>query len=50
VSTTLPLFEWARASQTSNIPYLFALSSIVLAVSLPLISTIIWILFQRAEG
>jgi ABC-type spermidine/putrescine transport system permease subunit II len=49
VSTTLPLFEWAQASsQTSNIPYLFALSSILLVVSLPLTSTIVWVLL-RAE-
>jgi len=49
VSTTLPLFEWAQAStQTSNIPYLFALSTIVLSISLPLITVMTWILFKKA--
>ena len=50
VTTTLPLFEWAQATtQTSNIPFLFALSSVTLAVSLPLISVTTWILFRRAS-
>ena len=57
VTTTLPLFEWAQATtQTSNIPFLFALSSVTLAVSLPLISVTTWILsaapvtVSREEG
>lgn len=50
VTTTLPLFEWAQATtQTSNIPFLFALSSVTLAVSLPLISVTTWILFRHAS-
>jgi ABC-type spermidine/putrescine transport system permease subunit II len=50
VTTTLPLFEWAQATtQTSNIPFLFALSSVTLAVSLPLISVTTWILFRRTS-
>jgi ABC-type spermidine/putrescine transport system permease subunit II len=50
VSTTLPLFEWTQASsQTSNVPYLFALSSIILVVSLPVVSAMMWILFRRAQ-
>jgi len=49
VTTTLPLFEWSEAStQTSNIPYLFALNSIVLVISLPMISAMTWVLFRRA--
>ncbi len=43
-TTTLPLFEWGQAAaQTSSIPYLFAMSSIFVAVTLPLI---FW-LFRR---
>ena len=50
VATTLPLFEWAQAaSQTSSIPYLFALSTVILSVSLPLIGVVTWALFRRAE-
>jgi ABC-type spermidine/putrescine transport system permease subunit II len=50
VTTTLPLFEWAQATtQTSNIPFLFALSSLTLAVSLPLISVTTWVLFRSAS-
>jgi ABC-type spermidine/putrescine transport system permease subunit II len=45
VATTLPLFEWAQAA----IPYLFALSTVILSVSLPLIGVVTWALFRRAE-
>jgi ABC-type spermidine/putrescine transport system permease subunit II len=47
VATTLPLFEWTQASsQTSNVPYLFALSTIILLISFPIISMMMWVLFR----
>jgi len=57
VTTTMPLFEWAQAaSQTSSIPYLFGLSTVILSVSLPLIGVVTWLRsanrkdnFQRTE-
>jgi ABC-type spermidine/putrescine transport system permease subunit II len=50
VATTLPLFEWTQASsQTSNVPYLFALSTIILGSSFPMISIMMWVLLRPSE-
>ena len=47
-STTLPVFEWAQAtSHTSSVPLIYALSSLMLIISLGLISVAFWYLFAR---
>ena len=51
VSTTLPIFEWAQATaQTSNVPFLFALSTIIMTISLPVTAVTFWFLFRRGPG
>lgn len=50
-STTLPLYEWAQASaHTSNVPLVFALSTLILAFSFVIISVSFWLVFGRAEA
>jgi ABC-type spermidine/putrescine transport system permease subunit II len=49
--TTLPLYVWAQASShTSNVPLIYALSTIVLLVSLVVITGAFWLLFARGEA
>jgi ABC-type spermidine/putrescine transport system permease subunit II len=49
--TTLPLYIWAQASShTSNVPLIYALSTLVLLVSLAVITSAFWLLFARGEG
>ena len=49
--TTLPLYVWAQASShTSNVPLIYALSTVVLLVSLAVITSAFWLLFARGEA
>jgi ABC-type spermidine/putrescine transport system permease subunit II len=49
-STTLPLYEWAQASaHTSNVPLVFALSTLILIFSIVVISGAFWLLFGRGN-
>jgi hypothetical protein len=49
--TTLPLYVWAQASShTSNVPLIYALSTVVLLVSLVVITGAFWLLFARGEA
>jgi ABC-type spermidine/putrescine transport system permease subunit II len=48
--TTMPLWNWIMASsQQSQVPIIFALSTIVLAVVLPLLAGVFWLLFARMD-
>jgi ABC-type spermidine/putrescine transport system permease subunit II len=46
--TTMPVWNWVMAaSQQSQVPIIFALATIILAITLPLLSAFFWILFVR---
>lgn len=48
--TTMPVWNWAMASsQQSQVPIIFALATIVLVVSLPLLAGAFWLLFARLD-
>lgn len=48
LTTTMPVYNWEMAaSQQSQVPILFSLSTLVLAVTLPAIGYFFWILFSR---
>jgi ABC-type spermidine/putrescine transport system permease subunit II len=48
--TTMPVWNWAMAaSQQSQVPIIFALATIVLLVSLPLLAAAFWLLFVRLD-
>lgn len=48
--TTMPIFNWIMAaSHQSQVPIIFALSTIVLAVTLPLMGGFFWVLFARLD-
>jgi ABC-type spermidine/putrescine transport system permease subunit II len=45
---TMPVWNWVQAAaQQSQVPIIFALSSLVLLVTLPLLSAMFWLLFVR---
>ncbi|PFG63110.1 putative spermidine/putrescine transport system permease protein [Thioclava sp. ES.031] len=47
-SETMPVWNWVQAAaQQSQVPIIFALSSLVLLVTLPLLSAMFWLLFVR---
>ncbi len=49
-STSLPIFQWAQASShQSLVPITFALASIILAVTIPLMGVFFWFLFAKLE-
>ncbi len=49
-TTTLPVFQWSDvSSHQSQIPTTFALSSIILAVTLPVLSVFFWFLFAKLD-
>lgn len=49
-NTTLPVFQWADvSSHQSQIPTTFALATIILAVTLPLLSVFFWFLFSKLD-
>jgi ABC-type spermidine/putrescine transport system permease subunit II len=46
--TTMPLYNWAMASaQQSQVPIVFSLSTLILAITLPLMGGLFFILFAR---
>lgn len=48
--TTMPIYNWTMtASHQSQVPIIFALATIVLAVTLPIIGFLFWLLFARLE-
>lgn len=48
--TTMPVYNWTMAaSQQSQVPIIFALATIVLAVSLPLLAGAFWLLYARMD-
>lgn len=48
--TTMPIYNWTMAaSHQSQVPIIFALATIVLAVTLPVMSLFFWLLFVRLE-
>lgn len=48
--TTMPVWNWAMASsQQSQVPIIFALATIVLLVTLPLLAGAFWLLFARLD-
>jgi ABC-type spermidine/putrescine transport system permease subunit II len=50
LATTLPIYNWAMAaSQQSQVPIIFSLSSIILAVTAPIMGLFFWILFVKLE-
>jgi ABC-type spermidine/putrescine transport system permease subunit II len=49
-STTMPIWNWTMASsQQSQVPIIFSLETIVLAVVLPLLAALFWLLFVRMD-
>ncbi len=50
VETTMPIYNWAMAaSQQSQVPIIFSLTTIVLAVTLPLMGLFFWFLFVKLD-
>lgn len=48
--STMPIYNWTMAaSQQSQIPIIFALATLVLLVTLPLLGTFFWFLYARAK-
>jgi ABC-type spermidine/putrescine transport system permease subunit II len=48
--TTMPIWNWfMAASQQSQVPIIFALATIVLLVTLPLLGAFFWLLFVRLD-
>ena len=48
--TTMPVWNWIMAaSQQSQVPIIFALASIVLMVTLPLLAGVFWLLFAKLD-
>ena len=48
--TTMPIWNWIMASsQQSQVPIIFSLATIVLAVVLPLLAGVFWVLFARMD-
>ncbi len=49
-STTMPIWNWTMASsQQSQVPIIFSLETIVLAIALPLLAGLFWLLFVRID-
>lgn len=50
VQTTMPIYNWAMAaSQQSQVPIIFALATIILVVTLPIMGGFFWFLFVKLE-
>lgn len=48
--TTMPVYNWTMAaSQQSQVPIIFALATIVLVISLPLLGGAFWLLYARMD-
>ncbi|HTH99335.1 MAG TPA: ABC transporter permease subunit [Acidisoma sp.] len=49
-ATTMPIWNWTMASsQQSQIPIIFSLATLILAVVLPLLCLVFWFIFVRIE-
>ncbi len=49
-ATTMPIWNWSMASsQQSQVPIIFSLATLILAVALPLLCLVFWLLFVRIE-
>ncbi len=50
VDTTMPIFNWAMAaSQQSQVPIIFSLSSIILGLTVPAMGLLFWLLFVKLD-
>ncbi|EWY39675.1 hypothetical protein N825_05570 [Skermanella stibiiresistens SB22] len=50
LETTLPIYNWAMAaSQQSQVPIIFSLTTIILAVTLPVMGAFFWVLFVKLD-
>lgn len=48
--TTMPIYNWTMtASHQSQVPIIFSLATIMLAVTLPVMGTFFWLLFNRLD-
>lgn len=48
--TTMPIYNWAMAaSQQSQVPIIFSLSTIMLAITLPVMGGLFWFLFVKLD-
>ena len=48
--TTMPIYNWAMAaSQQSQVPIIFSLATILLAVTLPVMGGFFWLLFVKLD-
>jgi ABC-type spermidine/putrescine transport system permease subunit II len=48
--TTMPIYNWTMAaSQQSRVPIIFALATIVLVITLPLLGGAFWLLYARMD-
>ena len=49
-ATTMPIWNWTMASsQQSQVPVIFSLATLILAVVPPLLSAVFWVLFVRFD-
>jgi heme/copper-type cytochrome/quinol oxidase subunit 2 len=50
IETTMLIYNWARAaSQQSQVPIIFSLATIALAVTLPVMGLFFWFLFVKLD-
>ncbi|PZQ46501.1 MAG: hypothetical protein DI556_19985 [Rhodovulum sulfidophilum] len=50
IETTMPIYNWAMAaSQQSQVPIIFSLTTILLAVTLPVMGGFFWLLFVKID-
>lgn len=48
--TTMPIYNWTMtASHQSQVPIIFSLATIMLAITLPVMGTFFWLLFNRLD-
>lgn len=49
-STTMPIYNWAMAaSQQSNVPIIFSLTTLTVLLTIPLIGLLFWMMFVRLD-
>jgi ABC-type spermidine/putrescine transport system permease subunit II len=50
VETTMPIYNWAMAaSQQSQVPIIFSLATVMLAITLPVMGGLFWFLFVKLD-
>jgi hypothetical protein len=48
--TTMPIYNWTMtASHQSQVPIIFSLATIMLAVTLPVMGAFFWLLFNKLD-